>query len=73
MQNEDKDISHKGNGIRKDLQAKISMQVGAPGEKQKAGVARRESMEAGFALHRIPNSKPRASDRAAGSEAGKAG
>ena len=33
MQNEDKDISHKGNGIRKDLQAKISMRVGASGEK----------------------------------------
>ena len=33
MQNEDKDISHKGNGICKDLQAKISMRVGASGEK----------------------------------------
>ena len=43
------------------------------GKSKKPGVARMESMEAGFAPHRIPNSKPRASDRAAGSEAGKAG
>lgn len=70
MQNEAKNIP---NGT---AYAKALKQHGGGwclGESKQAGVAKVESMEAGFAPHCIPSTEPEASDRAAGSEARKAG
>lgn len=63
----------KGTAYARPLKQKRPCRWRCLGKSKKGGVVRIKSVEAGFAPHRIPSTKPGALDRAAGSEAGKAG